>query len=292
MELDSCYTKSTYHKRRRTLSSRNGIHIGFGTCDKCWCSIVIYHWLAWFPRRCLITVVWRTRGRSRRTRAIPQVVDAARRLSTSGFRVNVQDGHMHTHTHKHTHTRRQVCARRCTVSTQVCGRVAAGGLALRAVALWLPLRTCHWKWRTRRRVPPPCATSNWVGTSPSDPPSPLLSCIQPFAPPPYTVLPVSRRTHRVSPILYVTYTCPFSNEIHVLPSVCRPRSRLVWRLPTLSRSPSTWGGTFLPPRLKFVTRAPNIAAFEAAAPASATCAPSSLSFWPATLLREVVSRRV
>lgn len=60
--------------------------------------------------------------------------------------------------------------------TQVCGRVAAGGLALRAVALWLPLRTCHWKWRTRRRVPPPCATSNRVGTSPSDPPSPLLSC--------------------------------------------------------------------------------------------------------------------
>ena len=90
--LTACYTRCTHHQKRRTLPSRNGIHIGFGTCDKRRCSIVIYH------RRCFITVVCWTRGRSRRTRGIPQVVDAARRLSTSAFRVNVQDGHTYTHT--------------------------------------------------------------------------------------------------------------------------------------------------------------------------------------------------
>lgn len=129
--------------------------------------------------------------------------------------------HVQAHEHEYEreleHARTPVSARKYTISTQVCGGVAAGGLALRAVALWLPLRTCHWKWRTRRRVPPPCATSNWVGTSPSDPPSPLLSrptfCFSVI----HAVRPKSRRT-LIADVTRVTCVPRVERELRF----CRP----------------------------------------------------------------------
>lgn len=161
-----------------------------------------------------------------------------------------------------------MCARKYTISTQVCGGAAAGGLALRAVALWLPLRTCHWKWRTRRRVPPPCATSNWVGTSPSDPPSPLLSrptfCFSAIR----AVRPESRRTCIADCTRNMRASC--GTEPTLLLSFCCPSSR-VSPLPTLLRFSSTWGwvagGTLLPTRLRFLNRALNNTGFEGGTPA-------------------------
>lgn len=175
----------------------------------------------------------------------------------------------HQHEHELEHARTPVCARKYTISTQVCGGVAAGRLALRAVALWLPLRTCHWKWRTRRRVPPPCATSNWVGTSPSDPPSPLLSrptfCFSAI----HADRPKSRRTCIAYGTRNVRTSCRIGPTL--LPNFCRPRSRLVRPLPTLLRFSSTWvwmeGGSLLPTRLKFANRVLNISAFEGGTPA-------------------------